>query len=206
MMARHFLTIGNKAQIQEALNGLCLKGNASPRIAMVGRSNVGKSSLINALLGTRLAQTSAAPGKTRLIHFYEWPKCGKIVTDLPGYGYAKAGWEDREGWAKLIGAYIDHDQGLERALVLLDARHGPTEKDEEAIRYLVSEEVPVTFVFTKADTLKNQSTRAKRLKEATAALKALGLSEIETFWVSAKERDVGLSKLERWLRDGERKQ
>jgi GTP-binding protein len=200
MAGEFIITLGNLSQVPEFFHGKFLKGHRQPRIAMVGRSNVGKSSLINRLVGTRVAQVSNQPGKTRCVHFYLWKEIKKIVADLPGYGYAKAGHEERNRWAEFIGAYLEADEGLERALVLLDSRHGPTELDKDAIRFLSSSSVPVTFVFTKIDQLKTQSERAKRKKEASEALLELGFDPKCSFWVSSKTGD-GLKALTEDLKE-----
>ncbi|MCM2280153.1 MAG: ribosome biogenesis GTP-binding protein YihA/YsxC [Oligoflexia bacterium] len=198
-MAGEFLvTLGDLSQLDGLIKGRFIRGRGEPRIAMVGRSNVGKSSLINALVGTRLAQVSNQPGKTRCIHFYQWKDIGKIVADLPGYGFAKSSHEERERWEKFIRAYLETDENLELALVLLDARHGPTPLDVEAIRFLSFTGIPVNFVFAKADTLKTQSERAKRRKEAAQAIRQLGFDPELAYWVSSKTRD-GLKELERGL-------
>jgi GTP-binding protein len=198
MPGKHFLTLGNEEQISAALKGPFLKGKKEPRVAMVGRSNVGKSSLINALLGARLAQVSKEPGKTRLLHFYEWPETKRIIADLPGYGYARASAEDRNRWADFIQAYIENDEGLERALVLVDSRHGPTELDIEAIHFLQRQGVTLHLVFSKWDTLKTQSERAKRKQEVSIALKELRLAPHQASWVSS-ETGFGLRELTRLI-------
>ena len=194
-MAGEFVhTVGDVSQIESLFQGEFLKGRREARFAMVGRSNVGKSSLINALLEGSLAQTSKQPGKTRCIHFYLWKDAKRIVADLPGYGFAKTSKTERERWASFIDAYLKADPKLERAIVLLDSRHGPTDIDVQAIQFLKSEGIPVTFVMTKLDALKTQSERANRKKEVERAILELGFGPENVFWVSSKTKD-GLKKL-----------
>lgn len=195
-MAGEFIgTVGDVSNLEGLFQGRFLKGRREPRVAFVGRSNVGKSTLINKLLGARVAQTSNQPGKTRAIHFYLWPEARRIVADLPGYGYARAAKTERERWARFIGAYLQEDSGLDRALVLLDARQGPTDLDEEALRFLRAGRVPVTLVFTKADTLKNHSQRVLRKREASEAVVRLGFNPRSAHWVSSRGGD-GMKRLE----------
>ncbi len=201
-MAGEFLaTLGDASQLRQLMKGSYIKGRGEARVALVGRSNVGKSTLLNALLGARLARISNEPGKTRQIHFYFWKDISKIVADLPGYGYAKAGHEERERWSVFVNQYIKADEALERAVVLLDSRHGPSDLDVNAIRFLAAESVPLFFVFTKTDQLKTQSERAKRKKEAEARLLELGYDSSLCLWVSAKDR-TGIDALTRELKSG----
>ncbi len=193
------LTLASQTQLPELFRGPFLKGHREPRLVMVGRSNVGKSSLINALLKAPLAQTSNQPGKTRAIHFYHWKEIGKIVADLPGYGYARTAKTERNQWEKLIGSYLEIDENLERAIVLLDARHGPTESDLDAIDFLSSRGIPVTLVFSKVDTLKTQSERALRQREVANILNEVGIEPKAVFWVSSRTQ-IGLNKLVQDLR------
>ena len=130
-------------------------------IAFSGRSNVGKSSLINRLFGRRsLARVSATPGKTATINFYSLENISLV--DLPGYGYAKVSKSDKERWNRLIGGYLNDDE-RELGLIfqLVDFRHPPTKDDLDMINYLIDSETPFVVVLTKADKL-NKSERKAR--------------------------------------------
>ncbi len=122
-----------------------------PEYAFIGRSNVGKSSLINMLTNNqKLAKTSATPGKTQLINHFiindEW-----YIVDLPGYGYAKVSQTQRASWEKMIESYMKERQNLMTVFVLIDSRHSPQAKDLEFLRKLGEWQVPFNLVFTKAD-------------------------------------------------------
>ncbi len=190
LMAGEFLiTLATPAQVRGACNGEFLHGRREPRFAFVGRSNVGKSSLINTLMGSRLAQVSKEPGKTRSIHTYVWKDAGIVLVDLPGYGFAKTAKDERDRWATFINEYLKADTGLREAVVLLDSRNGPTAIDEEAIRFLHSQKIVVRAVMTKSDQMKTQSVRALRKREVTAALALLHVTESKIHWVSSEKRD-----------------
>lgn len=122
-----------------------------PEYAFIGRSNVGKSSLINMLVNQKnLAKTSSTPGKTQLINHFivndSW-----FLVDLPGYGYAKRSQRDRNRWEQMIEHYFKKRENLINAFVLIDARHSPQKNDIEFINKLGNWEIPFAIVFTKAD-------------------------------------------------------
>jgi len=126
-----------------------------PEYAFVGRSNVGKSSLINFLTGQKkLAKTSNAPGRTRLINHFKVNNSWYLV-DLPGYGYAKIAKKDREKFSELIINYLLYRKELTCLFLLIDIRHAPLEIDVEFIRWLGKNRVPFAICFTKTDKLSN---------------------------------------------------
>lgn len=130
--------------------------DGKPEYAFIGRSNVGKSSLINMLANRKgLAMTSSKPGKTQLINHFiinnEW-----YLVDLPGYGYAQRGKEGRESIRKIIDSYILNRQELTSLFLLIDSRHEPQKIDMEFMQWLGEKEIPFSIVFTKVDKLGKQ--------------------------------------------------
>ncbi len=125
---------------------------AAPQVAVAGRSNVGKSSLINALAGRKtLAKISSTPGKTRSLNFYRVNPEGFYLVDLPGYGYAKISKAERAKWGELIEAYIAGNTHLAAVMVLLDSRLEPQQLDIDLVTFLDRSGIPVLPVFTKSD-------------------------------------------------------
>ena len=133
-----------------------LPRTALPEVAFAGRSNVGKSSLVNALTGRKtLARTSQTPGRTRLINFFDLG--GRLMlVDLPGYGYARAAKADAKRWAALTRRYLKGRAQLRRVLLLIDARHGLKQTDREIMRELDEAAVSYQVVLTKADKVAEQ--------------------------------------------------
>ena len=138
-------------------------------IAIVGKSNVGKSSLINRLANNqKLAKTSAQPGKTRLVNFFLLNKVLYLV-DLPGYGFAKASKTEQKSWGELLERYLSSGR-VKHLLMLIDIRHAPTQDDLQMFRYLIYYNIPYTLVATKADKI----AKSKRKQEANKRAKELG--------------------------------
>jgi GTP-binding protein len=133
-----------------------------PQIAFSGRSNVGKSSLINALLGRKsLARVSGQPGKTITANFYNIDRKYYLV-DLPGYGFAKRPDAEREKWSTLMGAYFDNNPNLRLVVQLIDLKVGPTKDDDQMLSWLYETRTPYIIAATKADKL-NVTDRKKNL-------------------------------------------
>jgi GTP-binding protein len=142
-----------------------------PELAVVGRSNVGKSSLINALTGqSGLARTSRTPGRTRLLNWFEIDGRFHLV-DLPGYGYAAVDREMRAGWQPLIEEYLAKRDVLAGVLLLIDVRRGPEDEELDFVPWLEQRKVPIVVALTKADKLPKN----KRMLEVTKAKRTLAL-------------------------------
>ena len=134
---------------------------ALPEIAFAGRSNVGKSSLINALVGRKtLARTSNTPGRTRQVNFFDLGH-RLMLADLPGYGYAKAPKTEIKQWTGLINDYLKGRAGLRRACLLIDSRHGLKATDEEVMKALDTAAVVYQVVLTKCDKLKEAALKTR---------------------------------------------
>jgi GTP-binding protein len=135
-----------------------------PQLALAGRSNVGKSSLLNKLTGRKnLAKTSSTPGKTRSLNFYRVNPENFYLVDLPGYGYARCSKTEREKWANLISKYLQNNEHLFGVVALLDSRIPPQTLDIDLINYVRSLNIDVFPVLTKADKCKQPVRRATQV-------------------------------------------
>jgi GTP-binding protein len=145
-----------------------------PEVAFAGRSNVGKSSLLNLLIGKPLARTSSTPGRTRLINFFrlEMPAGPLGFVDLPGYGYAKVPVAMRASWRPLVESYLTTRPTLRAVFLLVDARRGAEGEERELCEYLAELGTPLEIVLTKADKL----AKNKRWPAAAALRRDLGLA------------------------------
>lgn len=147
-----------------------------PEVAFVGRSNVGKSSMMNALTGRRkLVRVSHTPGRTRTLNFFDVDLKRNVRTfrlrlcDLPGYGFARASKEERAAWQKMVSAYIERRGALKAAVVIIDAEVGPTQDDLRTLDYLVEQPRRILVVATKIDRL-GKAARKMRLKDIARQL------------------------------------
>jgi len=178
---------------------------ALPQIAFAGRSNVGKSSLINTLLRRtrkKIAHVSGEPGKTRLLNFFRVNDRFFLV-DLPGYGFARVPDEMRDQWAHLVEGYLARSDGPVAVVQLIDVRRDPMPDDQKMLEYLASLGVPALVILTKVDKLK-RSQRAVQLRELP---KALGLDPEQVIPFSSKTgegRDVLLAAIDRLLEEKEK--
>lgn len=176
-----------------------------PQVAFSGRSNVGKSSLVNTVLNrsrSNIARVSATPGKTREINFFRVAALSSeeqpvefFLVDLPGYGYAKVPQGVKLQWQKLMEWYLRNTPQLKGVVQLIDVRHEPTEADRTMIRYLYETEMPALFVLTKVDKL----TRSARAAQVRSVVKALGVDPdqvIEFSAVTGEGKDELLDTLE----------
>lgn len=168
-----------------------------PEFAFIGRSNVGKSSLINMLVNQKnLAKTSGTPGKTQLINHFIVNDSWYLV-DLPGYGYAKRSQKDRNRWEQMIEHYMKKRENLLQVFVLIDSRHSPQKNDLEFIEKLGKWQVPFVLVFTKAD--KEKPTVVKRNEQ-------LFLNKMRESWqflpqsfITSAEKNEGRTELLQFL-------
>ena len=179
-----------------------LPASTLPEVAFSGRSNVGKSSLINRLVNRKaLARTSATPGKTATINFYRLDELRMV--DLPGYGYAKVSDSERRRWSELIEGYFDDDRDLRLVLQLWDMRHDPSKDDYQMLDYMVERGIPFIIVLTKSDKL-NKTERAKRLAAFDAILSDLeGVTVIPFSATNGEGAEEIRSVLEQVIADDE---
>ncbi len=168
-----------------------------PEYAFIGRSNVGKSSLINMLTGRKsLAKTSGKPGKTRLINHFlineEW-----YLVDLPGYGYAKIAKKEREKWEKFLRTYILQRENLYNLFVLIDSRHNPQPIDLEFMEWLGLSQIPFSIVFTKTDKLKPEELEANIKYYEEKLLETW--DSVPPVFVSSAEKGTGKNEILKYI-------
>ena len=195
--------IVKKAQFVQSLSTFrAFPGQGLPEIAMVGKSNVGKSSLINNLTRNgKLARTSSEPGKTRLVNLFLINEAFFLV-DLPGYGFAKASKQEKDKWAAMIEGYLQNSENLKRVFQLVDIRHAPTQDDQMMVEYLRHYDIPFTVIATKADKL----SKAQRGRNIPLICRTLAVQPWEVLVHSSKDntgRDALLDLIEADISDPE---
>ena len=193
--------IVKKAKFVQSLSAFKeFPGQGLPEIAMVGKSNVGKSSLINNLTGnSRLARTSSEPGKTRLVNLFLINDAFFRV-DLPGYGFARASKQEKDKWAGMIEGYLQNSGHLKRVFQLVDIRHAPTSDDQLMVEYLRHYDIPFTVVATKADKL----SKAQRGRSIPPICRALAVQPWEVLVHSSSDgtgRDALLEHIEKEINE-----
>lgn len=168
-----------------------LPGDGRPEVAFVGRSNVGKSSLLNALLGRKaVARVSSTPGRTRAVNYFLINSKIYFV-DLPGYGWARAGKDERRRWADLAGLYFESAANRVEVVQLIDSKVGATELDIQAQEYLRSFGIPVKVAVTKIDRL----SRGRRPRQLEAIRNALGMAPHQTITPCSARSGEGIKEL-----------
>ena len=172
----------------------------SPQVCVAGRSNCGKSTLLNSLMGARLCKTSQTPGRTRLINIFKVTTDARdfYFVDLPGYGYSKAHRQESDEWNVRTDKYFKDGRNIAQVLCLMDIRRDPSDLDKVLINYLRDLCLPFTVVLTKSDKLSRAQTGNAVIKIAAA----LGLARdnlIVTSGSSGAGRDALLNRLDEIL-------
>ena len=176
-----------------------LTPSTAPEVAFSGRSNVGKSSLLNKLFNRKgLAKVSQTPGKTATINFFDGD--GVTFVDLPGYGYAKVSKSEKARWSELIEGYFNQDRSFALVVALVDIRHEASELDENMIRFLREADLPFVVALTKADKLSRQ----QQMKQKAALKKQLKLGADVPLVVCSSEKGTGIDELRSLIKNSVR--
>ena len=166
-----------------------------PEVSFSGRSNVGKSSLLNKLVGRKaLAKVSSTPGRTANINFFEVD--GIYLVDLPGYGFAKVSKAEQKRWANLISDYFAQERSFNLVVALVDIRHDAQKLDVQMLEFLTEAELPFVVAFTKADKL----SRSKQDQQAARLCKQFGIKRAQSVITSA-QAGTGIDELRRRIED-----
>ena len=189
-MAEEYLNTHNASILLSAANQSHYPKDDHPEVALAGRSNVGKSSFINTLLGRKnLARTSSKPGKTQLLNFYNIDDKLRFV-DVPGYGYAKVSKKERAKWGKMIEEYLVTRDNLRVVVSLVDFRHEPSSDDIQMYEFLKYYDIPVIVVATKADKVP----RGKWNKQESLIKKSLDFDNNDAFLVFSSVERIGIDE------------
>ena len=173
-----------------------LTPSTAPEVAFSGRSNVGKSSLLNKLFNRKgLAKVSQTGGKTATINFFDGD--GVTFVDLPGYGYAKVSKSEKARWSELIEGYFNQDRSFALVVALVDIRHEASELDENMIRFLREADLPFVVALTKADKLSRQ----QQMKQKAALKRQLALGDDASMVVTSSAKGDGMEELRKIIRD-----
>lgn len=188
------MRINNAVFLKSAADSDGFITSDKPMIAVAGKSNVGKSSLINMLAGqNKLARTSDAPGRTRLVNYFDFGEF--VLADLPGYGYAEVAKAEKRRWAALMSDFFACG-GIAHALSLVDVRHAPTADDKDMIQMLYAMALPFTIIATKCDKL-GKSKVKPRISELAAELAVAPANIVATSAVDKRGREEMLALIER---------
>ena len=194
MAVKYMTSIGDPKQLEKLLKDDSLDGKTERRIVFAGRSNAGKSSLLNAMTRSKIAQISREPGKTRKVNLFHCDFHKRVLADLPGYGFAKRRSNERRLWEELITAYLEADRdNIDLIILVTDCRHGPSDSDLNAMQFFKDLDFTVTLVLSKTDKL-NQKAKAKRKKEIKELLS--DSKPENTYWISSL-KGTGVRELSR---------
>lgn len=182
-------TIKNATFIKSVSDFKGYQSSKLPEIIIVGRSNVGKSSIINMLANNKkLAKVSATQGKTKLANFFMFNN-EFVLVDLPGYGYAETGKSEQNRWRDMINGYFTCKNNLKMSILLVDVRHTPTEQDIKMLEYFVVNNIPVTVVATKFDKIK----KSEKMQKLTSIANTFNMGKDNVFLTSS---ETGFGKQE----------
>ena len=178
--------------------------DGTPEIAFVGRSNVGKSSIINSLTNiSKLAKTSSTPGRTQLINYFQVNNGEFRFVDLPGYGYTKTGKAKREAWAGLLEDYLLTSKDLKLIVLLVDIRHEPTELDKLMQNFVFTHNIPCLIVATKSDKVAKSKIKNYLMKIASAL--SVGIANMYSYSIENRQgKQVLLDKMEEYIKKNEK--